>query len=164
MTKEGDFQLITIMPALVGLMGVCVGAVITAGANYVLAVRKEKVEEAKDKVYRINELKTAARLIENEFSITHTVAELFVTKRRRVVEMKLPLDAWEKCKEIVARELPVEKWNAVKIAAITVELHKDRAFCPMEGFTDDQMKSIVETDKMIMERIKAGMEALGPYM
>ena len=43
---------ITFVPAIVGLLGVLVGAAITAWANYWLAVRKEKAGEAKDKLSR----------------------------------------------------------------------------------------------------------------
>jgi hypothetical protein len=51
------FERVTVWPeglnveqAVVGFVGVFVGAVITAGANYVLAVRKEKAEGAKDRL------------------------------------------------------------------------------------------------------------------
>ena len=57
----------TLIPAMVGFVGVLVGAVITTGANYLLAVRKEKAEAARDKLFRANELKTAARLIADDF-------------------------------------------------------------------------------------------------
>ena len=53
----------TLIPAMIGFVGVLVGAVITTGANYLLAVRKRKAEVARDKLFRANELKTAARLI-----------------------------------------------------------------------------------------------------
>jgi hypothetical protein len=43
---------ITFVPAIAGLLGVLVGAAITAWANYWLAVRKEKAGEAKDKLSR----------------------------------------------------------------------------------------------------------------
>ena len=51
----------TLIPAMIGFVGVLVGAVITTGANYLLAVRKEKAEAARVKLFRTNELKTAAR-------------------------------------------------------------------------------------------------------
>ncbi len=68
----------TLIPAIMPFVGVIIGAAITIGANYVLAVRKEKAEEAlvarkeaaeaaKDNVVRANELRIAARLVRNEF-------------------------------------------------------------------------------------------------
>ena len=67
---------------MVGFVGVLVGAVITTGANYLLAVRKEKAEAARDKLFRANELKTAARLITDDFFTAQTaVTELVDNKR-----------------------------------------------------------------------------------
>jgi hypothetical protein len=44
MRREGP----ALMPAIIGLLGVLVGAIITTGANYWLAERKEAAEVAKD--------------------------------------------------------------------------------------------------------------------
>ena len=57
----------TITPAIIGLVGVLVGATITTGANYLLAVRQERADAAKEKSEREVALKTAARLITHEF-------------------------------------------------------------------------------------------------
>jgi hypothetical protein len=43
---------ITLTPAIIGLVGVFVGALITTGANYWFAVTKEAVEAANDKAKR----------------------------------------------------------------------------------------------------------------
>ena len=68
----------TLLPAVIGLVGVLVGAVITTGANYLLAVRREKADAAKDKLFRANELRTAARLITLEFEYLQLNAKYIV--------------------------------------------------------------------------------------
>jgi hypothetical protein len=47
---------ITLIPAIVGFAGVLVGAIITTGASYWLAVRKEAAEATKDRISRAVEL------------------------------------------------------------------------------------------------------------
>ena len=64
----------TLLPAVIGLVGVLVGAV----TNYLLAVRKEKADAVKDKLFRSNELRTAARLITLEFEYLQLNAKYVV--------------------------------------------------------------------------------------
>jgi hypothetical protein len=108
---------------MIGFVGVLVGAVITTGANYLLAVRKEKAEAARDKLFRTNELKTAARLIADDLFTAQTAVMEFVDNKRwaPTAARNFPLEAWQKNREVLARELPLEDWNAVEIAVWTVE-------------------------------------------
>src|SRR5450631_2379401 len=98
---------------MVGFVGVLVGAVITTGANYLLAVRKEKAEAARDKLFRANELKTAARLIADDFFTAQTAVMEFVDNKRwaPAAARNFPLDAWQKDRDVLARELPLEDWG-----------------------------------------------------
>jgi hypothetical protein len=105
--------------AIIGLLGVLVGAFITGGANYLLDVRKERAEAAKNRVSRANELKTAARLIANDFLLALTNATNLVERKRWA--RNFPLDAWQKNREVLARELRFKDWNAVYLAELTVE-------------------------------------------
>src|SRR5208282_4414597 len=70
--------------AIIGFMGVVLGAVITAGiaagANYLLVVRNERAEAVKDRLSRANELKTAARPIVDDFFIAQLAATEFIEK------------------------------------------------------------------------------------
>lgn len=96
----------TITPAIIGLVGVLVGAIITTGANYLLAVRQETADAAKTKLARANELKTAARLIANEFVLAHSAAKNLVEQKRLMPEqIECTLDAWQRYKGVVALEL-----------------------------------------------------------
>jgi len=63
-----------------------------------LVVRKERTEAAKDRLSRANELKTAARLIVDDFFIAQVAATEFVEKKRWVpgTARNFPLDACRK--------------------------------------------------------------------
>ena len=144
---------------MVGFVGVLVGAVITTGANYLLAVRKEKAEAARDKLFRANELKTAARLIADDFFTAQTAVMEFVDNKRwaPAAARNFPLDAWQKDREVLARELPLEDWNTVEIAAWAVERFRNLAPVPRSS---DEM---LETGQPILKVITAGIQALLPY-
>jgi len=153
----------SIIPAIIGLFGVLVGAFITTGANYWLAERKEAAEAAKDRNSIAIELRTAARLIMNEFLAGRAAAKMLTeTKKLVPEEAKLPLDAWERDKEIMARELSLEGWNAVRVAALAVEHFQSfRTQFLTIGAVSDQF---VESSKSILRDINAGVEALQPYV
>jgi hypothetical protein len=70
----------TLTPAIIGFVGVLVGSLISTGANYLLAVRKEKADATKDRLSRSNELRTAARLIAGELFNAQTAATILVEK------------------------------------------------------------------------------------
>jgi hypothetical protein len=150
----------TLIPAMIGFVGVLVGAVITTGANYLLAVRKEKAEAARDKLFRANELKTAARLIADDFFTAQTAVMEFVDNKRwaPAAARNFPLDAWQKDREVLARELTLEDWNAVEIAVWAVE--RFRTVAPVPRSSD----ALAEIGKPLLNDIKAGIEVLIPYM
>src|SRR4029077_2105444 len=112
----------SITPAIIGLIGVFVGALISTGANYLLAVRKEKADRTKEGGDRDASLRTAARLIMNEFIGGRAAANLAIRKRKWVGEaIQFPVDGWRSGRAIIARELPYDKWSAVETAALAVE-------------------------------------------
>ena len=152
-----------ITPAIIGLAGVLVGSAITTGANYLLAVRKETAEAAEHRIARASELKTAARLVTNEFLVAHAAATILVDKKRWVPEVfKFSLDAWQRDKEILARELQLQDWNAVMVAALAVEHFRIFHVLPRSG--DEASDAMAENGKPVLRDIKAGLEALGPYV
>jgi hypothetical protein len=68
------------------------------------------------------------------------------------------LDAWQKDRGVLARELPLEDWNMVEIAAWAVE--RFRNFAPVPRSSDEML----ETGQPILKDITAGIQALLPYM
>src|SRR5664279_5998334 len=145
---------------MVGFLGVLIGAAITTGANYLLAVRKEKAEAARDKLFRTNEIKTAARLIADDFFTAQTAVMEFVDNKRwaPAAARNFSLDAWQKDREVLARELTLEDWNAVEIDVWAVERFQN--CCPCPSFE----RRYAEIGKALLNDIKAGIEVLIPYM
>ena len=164
--------LVTLMPAIVGIVGVIVGAVIATVTNYVLAVRKEKAEEAlvarkeaaeaaKDKVVRANELRVAARLISNELYAAHVSALMTIERKQWVhgeVARNYPLDAWHDGKAVLARELSYDDYQAVELATRCIDHFRASS-------TDPRLSNEVEIEsiKSICGDIKAGLDALKRY-
>ena len=154
----------TITPAIIGLVGVLVGAIITTGANYLLAVRQETADAAKTKLARANELKTAARLIANEFVLAHSAAKNLVEQKRLMPEqIECTLDAWQRYKGVVALELPYTDWTAAYVAALAVEHLSLTRPTPLltELVANDPL---AESGKRIVRDIDAGLKALAPYL
>ena len=131
----------TLIPAMIGFVGVLIGAVITTGANYLLVVRKEKAEAARDKLFVPTNSKTAARLIADDFFTAQTAVMEFVDNKRwaPAAARNFPLDAWQKNREVLARELPLEDWNAVEIAVWAVE--RFRTLAPVPRSNDAMAES-----------------------
>jgi hypothetical protein len=104
----------TYVPALIGLLGVFVGGLITAGANFILTVRKERTDEAREAANREREVKRAARLVGLELAQASD-------KWGLAIKLQAFLDAgeiiktevWDAHKTILAGHLPIEDWNAL---------------------------------------------------
>jgi hypothetical protein len=166
----------TLFPAIMPLVGVIVGAVTTTGTNYVLAVRKEKAEEAlvarkeateaaKDKVARTNELKVAARLISNELYAAYVSALTTIERKQYVhgeVARNYPLDAWRDGKGILARELPYDAYQAVEFATRCIDHF--RASSTDVRLSKEIDDAEIESVTSICGDIKAGLDALKQYI
>lgn len=153
----------TIAPALIGLFGVLVGALVSTGATYWLEERKQAVDAANERSKRSVDLKVAARLVANEFLAASAATKILIEKKRWVDEsIKFPLDAWERHKSVIARELSFDDWAAVEIAAQAVD--NFREFHRLPRSSADASEALAEQIKPVRSDIKAGLEALGPYL
>lgn len=161
--EHGQSETKTMNVAIIGLVGVLAGAAITTANNYVFAVRKENAEAAERRLSRAVELKTAARLVGNEFLVGQEGARMLVDKKRWAPqETKFSLDAWQKDKGLLARELTFNDWNAVATAAMALD--DFRTFHTAPRSSDNASDTMAENGKPIFRDIKAGLEALRPYM
>jgi hypothetical protein len=143
--RENESWRLALIPAIFGFIGV-VGATITTGANYWMEVKREEAEKAKEQFTHEKELKIAARLVWKDFVYTRVDA----TKKTHI---HLSLDAWQREKEILARELQFDEWRAVVIAGITAE---SLNHTPDEG--------AIGEDEAIVKSLDAGIKALEPYI
>jgi hypothetical protein len=161
MTERANMW-ITLTPAIIGLVGVLIGAGITTGTNYLLAVRKEAAEEAKDRLVRATKLKTASRLVLNEFVFAHVAATRIIERQAWLIpHLKLLLVGWEANKEVFALELSTDDWNAVHSAASAVEdlqiLHE--LHDPTGTFHGDPGDAV----SLIDARLALGIKAVSVY-
>ncbi|MGP0094701.1 MAG: hypothetical protein ACLPKB_32830 [Xanthobacteraceae bacterium] len=115
-------------PAFVGFLGVLVGAIITTGANYFLAVRKEKADETRAKLARTNQIRTAARLIRyNLMQLSASIDATINTKMMPLSGIGFPLTEWDNHKEVLAAELSDADWADVIVAVLAgsvVKIHQ----------------------------------------
>jgi hypothetical protein len=83
-------------------------------------------------------------------------------KRWAPQDVDLSLRAWEKDKGIFARELALNDWNAVVTAAMA--LSDVRTFHTEPRSGDNASDAMAENGKPVFRAIKAGLDALRPYM
>jgi hypothetical protein len=111
--KKGDEGMdVQIAPALIGLAGVLIGGVITAGANYVIAVRKERADEKKDARTHQAEIRKALRLVIRELTVAMAHVQMTIENQ---VWFAQPLSqrAWDTYAPVLAPDLPVKCWDTV---------------------------------------------------
>jgi hypothetical protein len=113
----GAMNAITV--ACIGLLGVLIGGMITAGANFVLAVRRERVEAERDRRSHAIEIRRAARLIIMELRLGEATAQLYIDKRYwwDHSDIQLKTDAWQKYGDIIAPILSDAEWLAVSVGS-----------------------------------------------
>ena len=107
----------------IGLLGVLIGGIITAGANFVLAVRRERVDARRDALSHAIEVKRASRLIIFELLGAEATVKICVEKRHRWVNphIQLKTEAWQKYSDVIAPALSEIEWLAVSKAFAMIQ-------------------------------------------
>jgi len=147
-----------IATALLGLAGVLIGGAITAGANYILAVRKERADEKKDTRTHQAEIRKALRLVIRELTVA-------VAHVQRTIETKVWFDqplsqrAWDTYAPVLAPDLPIKCWDAVMKAYYYFDTLNRLAPTAITQLSSEVAGMLIT----IHEHIKAGAEALTEY-
>ncbi len=147
-----------LLPAASGLLGVIVGGLITAGANFLLdqqrAVREEKKEERADIVLA----RRAARLIDKSFKSALDVIEIDIhdKTRSKFPHNPVELESWKLNSGAIAVEVNSDGWDALCEAIVLMEhLH---SFYDQEGVAerldDDFLKVLSNTRDAILDARK----------
>jgi hypothetical protein len=137
--------------AAAGLIGVLLGGAITAGANFILAVRRERVEEARARE-RINaERLLAARLIWTELqraraSLSHVARH----KSWSDVHGHIRSESWEKYGPTLASELPLESWRHLVASYLLV----------FDMGAAESSNPVSEVDDKTVDRLKRAIGAV----
>src|SRR5664280_1034399 len=153
------------MAAIFGLVGVIVGGIITAGSNYVLAVRRERADRDRDSRASAIEVKRAARLIAMELARAQAVAT-FAINERHWIDENLTTEAWQKYAATIAPILSNEAWGDVSIAFVALEYTEGSKNEYLSGVLRDIPipDDIAELITPKLENIKRGHEALTPFV
>jgi hypothetical protein len=153
----------TLTPAVIGLIGVLLGSAISTGANYILAVRKERAEARKDKDARARAVISAARLVLHEFIRARSAIIMTIEDRIWTpVDLIPPLDVWEKYKELLAHELPWVDWSAIDHAAFTADFSRKRHSAA--GYDEAVTDETVDEFRRRQELITKGVDVLTLYV
>jgi hypothetical protein len=103
------------------LLGVIVGAIITKGLDYVLAVRRERAEEKNETRKRTISIKAAARLIDEELYFGESVAEVIIeSKDWWATDVELTTEAWKANRSTIVSELSGNDWESVVKGTLAV--------------------------------------------
>jgi hypothetical protein len=110
---------VTLAPALIAFFGVLLGALITTGSNLFLAARKERSDAEKERRAQAAELKTVARVLDQEFAYAQAVLQTALKSQRWPEFEPITLRAWHNDKGILARAVSAEDWMRLCRAAET---------------------------------------------
>jgi hypothetical protein len=108
-----------LLPSAIGIIGVILGGLITGGANYYLAVRKEKADREVELEIRRHEKKRAARLLSSDLGLMAAMCKSTIEKRAFPLR---PLDLtlhWDLYKDVIAVEAPNSAWIDILIGVKT---------------------------------------------
>ncbi len=148
----------TLSPAIIGFLGVIVGASISTGANYVLAVRKENADAARYELLRAQEFKVSARLITGDFAAAIGSLDAVLQLKVWLPGMAggFQMSAWQRDAAVMARELSREEWQLVSSAAHAAEVFR---MYPKEGEVPP-----LDAAQQVRAKLQAGINALQPYV
>jgi hypothetical protein len=109
--------------ALVGLAGVLVGALITGGFNFLVALRKERADAAAERKRHDVEVRRAARLIDDDLHAAAAAARWCVEHKVFPVQQLTTLGTlgWQQYRVVLASELSDIDWQSVTVAVAAID-------------------------------------------
>ena len=109
--------------ALVGLAGVLVGALITGGFNFLVALRKERADAAAERKRHDVEVRRAARLIDDDLHAAAAAARWCVEHKVFPVQELTTLGTlgWQQYRVVLASELSDIDWQSVTVAVAAID-------------------------------------------
>jgi hypothetical protein len=144
--------------AFLGLLGVIIGGLITAGATYFFERRRDQIAERKENRTYLIELKKASRLIDADLLQAQAAAALCIEKRNFWQEEKLPNEAWPKYSSIIAPILSYADWVKLIQAVIAIDHLNGSLSIKDNNISDTAAKGI----EPMLRDIRAGRLAIAP--
>lgn len=144
--------------AAISFFGGLISGTITARVNYILAVRHETIEAAKDRDNAAREITRTARLIEVELLSFQAVLDLLIEDQtswdpRRPVKT----EAWQQYSHILAPELSRMEWG--KVATVYATINSLSAALNLSP----EIKQITAM-ATLYQNAKAAVDALEPHV
>jgi hypothetical protein len=156
-----------IIVAIVALVSTIVGATIGAATNYVLAVRRERVDRERDTLNHAIEVTRAARLIHAELARARAASFICVEKRHWWSGDVVPLstEVWQKYSATIAPELTFQAWTAVVKAIEAVDNIRMARNIFVEAGLEANAISDATAEKLapMLRDITLGSDALAPF-
>jgi hypothetical protein len=155
--------------AFIGMGGVFVGALVTAGANWLFAIRREKVDAEKGRRMHAIEVKKASRLIADELSIAQAAAQKCVEQKHWWgADVQLTTEAWQKYRSVITPELSDTDWNTLVAAFQAVDdlriigsFRTDTELIPHT--TADQISPILRDIRKGLDAVVALLDQNSPW-
>jgi hypothetical protein len=147
--------------AIIGLVGVLMGSLISIGSNYFLAVRAERTAQENAQRTRNAEMKVAARLVSDQLAAVAAGAQM-LSEEKKLSEkaLRFPLDAWDQNKAVLARDMDDDSFSAVRVAVFRAEAFRTYRDAALSEIPRDRSAD----GRSFFADIKRGLDALRPYM
>jgi hypothetical protein len=140
------------IPAIIGLAGVLIGGAITAGANYIIAVRQERNLQERQVFERKREVRRYARILRHDFVGASSHAAIALSTGKWIKESYFEFgEGWTEARHVMAAELKFVEWIAVTNAVVHVGM--------MNKIYVETARLLTEKDRELLERVRANCQA-----
>ena len=145
-----------------GFLGVVVGALITAGSNYVLVTRQENATAEKERQLDEIEIRRAARLIDADLALGEAVAAVCIENGISFpTDRPLSTDAWRQYRHIMAVRLSTRDWMIVLRGVKAIDdISTASALATKPGATVNPKVAFTNAIVSILNDLKEGRSAL----
>jgi hypothetical protein len=152
--------------AIIGFVGVIVGAVIVSGSNYLIASSHERAVTKRENDNRAIEVKRGSRLIDADLSRAQAAGNICVKQKHwwSADVSPLTVEGWQQYRGIIAPVLSYNAWVAVRDAVEAVDNLKTARSIGIEAGQTTIPDSTVEQIVPMLNDINDGRAALATFV
>jgi len=151
------------LPAASGLLGVIVGALITASATYLVDERRAAREDVSAVRKETLEIMRAARVIDQDIMLALSETNDAVARKRRIKKPHNPvaIEGWRENAQIIAPRLSLDGWERLASARLVMEnLH---SFYGQRGH-EDLGETAIKMLSVCIRGLEEGRRILRPLV
>jgi hypothetical protein len=151
------------LPAATGLFGVIIGGLITAGATYLLDIRRESRELEKAELDRASELRKAARLLLSDLDLGVAAIKQTLSGRKyyRLPHDPLAETSWATYRAVFASVLSFGDWSDVSMGTLNLSHFKAVRDQAVTSGSVDVNPEVENGLRLLLSEIEAAEKALG---